>query len=58
MSRPHPYLVGGVVGLLMMLVVIPLGYAWGERNDPDRSYCDVYPAVCAQNAGRAPEGFE
>lgn len=58
-ARPgrHPALLGATVGLLMMILVVPLGYAWGEHNDPPRSYCDFYPSTCAQNGGRPPEGF-
>lgn len=54
MSKVSPYLLGVVLGLVAMALAVSGGYAWGDHNDPDRSYCHFYPAVCAHNGGQAP----
>lgn len=54
MSKLSPYLLGVVLGLVAMIVAVTGGYAYGDHVDPDRSYCDFYPTVCAQNGGQPP----
>lgn len=31
----NPYLLGAALGLVSMGIAIPLGYAWGDHNEPD-----------------------